>query len=212
MEAILNDLTNSHPYLIYAILFAVIFLETGLIFAAFLPGDTLILMTGILASNPNNSLHIVILMISMTLAAMLGPIFNYASGYWFGKEIMKMKRYHLLDEDNLKKINLFYEKWGALTNIFGRFVAFVRTFAPFVAGLARMNYRSFIWQNIIGAFLWINSLLLIGYFSGKIPLVSNNLDKIEKLFMIMLPMVFIVPIVKMLHLKFKNRTKTESKD
>ncbi|MGQ9684383.1 MAG: DedA family protein [Anaerolineae bacterium] len=169
----------------YVGLFAIVFAESGLFFGFFLPGDSLLLTAGLLASRPN-SLNIVVLVILLPVAAILGD----QVGYWFGKKagpaIFKRDESLLFRRKNLLAAKAFYEKHGAKTIVLARFMPFIRTFAPIVAGAAEMHYNRFVTFNILGGFLWSVGVTLAGYFLGT---------RIEKYF---LPIVLVVVLISAL--------------
>lgn len=162
---------SQYGNLTYAVLFLIVFFETGLVFAPFLPGDSLLFISGTFASVGIFNLYF--LFIIFSLAAILGDSVNY----WIGREIGE--RFFLkrgwIKKENLDKTNEFYKKYGAKTLILARFIPMVRTVAPFVAGVGKMDYRKFWAFNIIGGISWVIIFLLGGYFLGEIPWVENNL-------------------------------------
>jgi membrane-associated protein len=155
----------------YAILFAIIFAETGLVVTPILPGDSLLFAAGAMAAL--GSLNVVVLMILLIIAAILGDAVNYAVGSYIGTRIFKDDA-RIFKTRYLEMTQRFYEKHGARTIVIARFVPIVRTFAPFVAGASRMRYTKFAAYNIAGGVLWIVSLTLAGYLFGNIPLVRDN--------------------------------------
>src|SRR5688572_30175329 len=155
----------------YAILFLIIFAETGLVVTPFLPGDSLLFATGALAAVTD--LNVYVLFVLLTIAAILGDAVNY----WVGRNVgMRLfdGRIKYLKPEYLDRTHAFYEKYGGKTIVIARFVPIVRTFAPFVAGMGSMSYGKFATYNIAGAILWIGSLLLAGYLFGNIPVVKDN--------------------------------------
>ena len=155
----------------YAILFLIIFCETGLVVMPVLPGDSLLFTAGALAALGNlNPWSLCALLI---LAAVLGDMVNYWAGHHFGARIFKPDA-RFLKTEYLDRTNAFYAKYGPKTIVIARFVPFVRTFAPFVAGMGRMNYRIFFTYNVSGAILWVVSCVLAGYVFGNIPWVKKN--------------------------------------
>jgi membrane-associated protein len=155
----------------YAILFLIIFCETGLVVTPILPGDSLLFATGALAAV--SDLNIVILFVLLSVAAILGDAVNYYIGKTVGEKLFD-GRIRYLKRDYLDRTHAFYEKYGGKTIIIARFVPIVRTFAPFVAGMGSMSYRKFATYNIVGGVLWIGALLFAGYLFGNIPLVRDN--------------------------------------
>lgn len=155
----------------YAILFLIIFCETGLVFTPFLPGDSLLFVAGTLAGQ--GTLHVFILWAILVLASILGDSVNYWIGTRFGHVWKNSKT---VRKDYLEKTESFYKKYGKKTIIIARFVPIVRTFAPFVAGMGRMNYRDFLTYNIVGGLTWVSFFIFAGYFFGQIPWVEHNLE------------------------------------
>lgn len=156
----------------YVILFLVVFCETGLVVTPFLPGDSLLFAVGALAVT-TGSLDVWIVYVLLLTAAIAGDTLNYWIGHALGEKLIHSKQ-RLIKKEHLDRTHQFYEKYGGKTIIIARFVPIVRTFAPFVAGLGSMNYRQFIVFNVVGAFVWITSLLFAGYFFGSLPIVKNN--------------------------------------
>lgn len=156
----------------YLILFAVIFAETGLVITPFLPGDSLLFATGALASI--SSLNIHLLVILLIAAAIIGNSTNYAIGYWLGPKVFHYPKSRFFNPTYLHKAHKFYEKYGGQAIIIARFIPIVRTFAPFVAGIARMQPIKFQFFNVIGSILWVALILYLGYFFGNIPAIQHN--------------------------------------
>ena len=165
-------LIAQYGYWVYGILFLIIFCETGLVVTPFLPGDSLLFVVGALAATGALDLQWVILL--LMAAAFLGDNTNYWIGRFVGPKVFK-KESRWLNRAYLTKTEAFYEKHGGKTVLLARFLPILRTFAPFVAGLGRMFYSRFVLFSIAGAIVWINSLVLAGYFFGNIPLIKNNL-------------------------------------
>jgi membrane-associated protein len=169
----LLDLTQSYGTWVYAILFAVIFAETGFVVTPFLPGDSLLFVLGALAAA--GALDIWMLILLLTLAAIAGNQVNYAIGRYLGPRIFKSGGVRFLKPEYMERTHQFFERHGGKTIIITRFVPIVRTYAPFVAGLGAMEPGRFAVYNVAGGVLWIVSLTLAGYFFGNIPIVKNNL-------------------------------------
>lgn len=159
----------------YAVLFAIIFCETGLVVTPFLPGDSLLFAAGAIAARMPESLNIVALLLSLTAAAILGDTVNYALGRWIGPRAFSGKVW-FLKQEHLVKTQLFYDKYGAKTIILARFVPIVRTFAPFVAGVGKMNYSQFIFYNVVGGIVWVLVCTMFGYYFGSFEVVKNNFE------------------------------------
>jgi membrane-associated protein len=157
----------------YPILFAIIFAETGLVLFPFLPGDSLLFGAGVI-SQQNVGLNVGLLFIVLTSAAIIGDSTNYFIGKVFGRRLFKNPNSKIFKKENLDKTHAFYEKYGANTVIFARFVPIIRTFAPFVAGLGAMEYRKFVLYSVTGSILWVGICLFAGYFFGQIPWVRDN--------------------------------------
>lgn len=158
----------------YVVFFLVIFCETGLVVTPFLPGDSFLFALGALAATVGSPLSLPILLISLTIAAILGDTVNYWAGAIVGPRVFKRDDSWLLNRRHLDRTHQFYERYGGKTIIIARFVPIVRTFAPFVAGIGRMSYFKFMSYNVVGAVVWILSMTLAGYYFGNIPIVKNN--------------------------------------
>jgi membrane-associated protein len=161
--------------LIYAVLFAIIFCETGLVVLPFLPGDTLLFIGGAFCAA--GSMNIWLLLILLVFAAVLGNTVNYAVGHVLGDKVYT-RDYRWLDRQALQRTHAFYENHGGKTLILARFVPVVRTFAPFVAGVSRMSLAKFQFFNGVGALLWVALLLGAGYLFGDMPLIRDHLNTI----------------------------------
>ncbi len=160
--------------LTYVVIFGVIFAETGLVITPFLPGDSLIFIVGALSGSGH--LNVVLVYIVMLAAAILGDSVNYWIGNKIGPRVFAKENSRVFNKKYLEKTREFYAKYGAKTIIIARFVPVVRTFAPFVAGIGSMDYKTFLTYNIIGAFIWVTSLTAAGYFLGNQPIVKNNFE------------------------------------
>lgn len=156
----------------YAILFLIIFCETGLVVTPILPGDSLLFAVGSFAAI--GALDVSIVLLTLTIAAILGDTVNYAVGHFMGPKVFLKKDSRIFRKEYLDKTHRFYERYGGKTIIFARFVPIVRTFAPFVAGVGSMSYSRFIAFNIVGGVAWIAAFILAGYFFGAIPMVKKN--------------------------------------
>jgi membrane-associated protein len=173
LDVHLLALVQEYGVWIYAILFAIIFAETGLVVAPFLPGDSLLFVTGALCGM--GSLELQILMPLLMLAAFGGDNTNYWIGRLLGLRLINRVGPRFIKPEHLEKTHLFFDKHGGKTIVFARFLPIIRTFAPFVAGIGTMTYRVFVMFSAIGSVAWIGSLTVAGYFFGNIPIIKNNL-------------------------------------
>jgi membrane-associated protein len=185
-------LANDNPVLFYTIIFAIIFAETGLIIAPFLPGDSLLFAIGAILAQPDCTLSLPFTLLLLIVAAILGDAVNYSVGAWTGPKVFQAEKSWLFNRDHLLKAQSFYERYGAKTIILARFVPIVRTFAPFVAGIARMNYPRFAFYNITGGIFWVVSCTVGGYLFGNIPWVKERFELVVVAIVLLsvLPMVF----------------------
>ena len=168
----LFDLCTQYGAWVYAILFVIIFCETGLVVTPFLPGDSLLFAVGSLAAI--NALDLPTSIVLMILAAVLGDTANYWIGDYVGPKVFQKENSRLLNKEYLIRTHQFYEKHGGKTIIIARFLPIIRTFAPFVAGIGSMTYRRFLLFNVVGGALWVLLFIPVGYFFGSVPFVKNN--------------------------------------
>lgn len=173
LDAHLLALVQEYGVWVYAILFVIIFAETGLVVLPFLPGDSLLFVTGALCGM--GSLELQILMPLLIVAAFSGDNTNYWVGRLLGLRLLNHANQRLIKHEHLEKTHQFFDKHGGKTIIFARFLPIIRTFAPFVAGIGTMHYRSFVMFSVAGSVAWIGSLTIAGYFFGNIPIIKNNL-------------------------------------
>ena len=173
LDAHLLVLVQQYGVWIYAILFAIIFAETGLVVAPFLPGDSLLFVIGALCGM--GSLQLQVALPLLILAAFTGDNTNYWVGRLLGLRLLNHPNQRWIKHEHLEKTHAFYAKHGGKTVIFARFLPIIRTFAPFVAGIGTMNYRLYLMFSILGGLAWIGSLMLAGFFFGNIPVIKNNL-------------------------------------
>jgi membrane-associated protein len=157
----------------YVILFGIVFSETGLVIFPFLPGDSLLFITGTFAGA--NLLNITWIFLTFTLAAILGDTVNYWIGYKLGRKAFNEKS-RFFKKEYLVEAENFYKKHGNMTIIMARFIPIIRTFAPFVAGIGKMQYQRFIFYNIFGGIIWVSIFLFAGYFLGGVPIIRDNLS------------------------------------
>ncbi|GEO04884.1 membrane protein [Adhaeribacter aerolatus] len=181
LDVHLSQIIHDYGIWAYLILFLIIFVETGLVIMPFLPGDSLLFaagafaapqltQTGELVPGPFNVFYLIGLLF---VAAFLGDTLNYYIGDYIGPKVFR-RNYRFLKKEHLLKTQHFYEKHGAKTIIFARFIPIIRTFAPFIAGVGTMKYSKFIAYNIIGGFIWVALFIGAGYFFGNIPAVKEN--------------------------------------
>ncbi|HOM95108.1 MAG TPA: DedA family protein [Candidatus Saccharicenans sp.] len=156
----------------YLVLFLVIFAETGLVITPFFPGDSLLFAAGAIAAI--GDLNIINLFLLLSLAAFLGNLSNYWIGYKIGPEIFKKERSRLFNKNYLNRTHEFYEKHGSITIVIARFMPFIRTFAPFVAGIGKMTYFKFMIYSLVGSVMWVALFLFGGYYFGNISVVKEN--------------------------------------
>jgi membrane-associated protein len=173
----------------YALLFAIVFSETGLLVGFFLPGDSLMFLIGAVAGAGNLNLFVVNLVL-MT-AAIAGDSFGYALGRRTGPAIFSRPDSRWFRREHLDRTHAFYEKYGGKTIIYARFVPIVRTFAPFVAGIGKMDYGRFISFNVFGGIGWVFSMTMLGYLLGGVPIVKQHLEKV----ILLIILISVVPVI-----------------
>jgi membrane-associated protein len=176
LDAHLLALTQQYGVWVYAILFMIIYSETGLVIAPFLPGDSLLFVAGALCGM--GALQLEWLVPLLVLAAFSGDNTNYWIGRLIGMRLLKRASARLIRREHIDKTHAFYEKHGGKTVLLARFLPIIRTFAPFVAGIGMMRYRLFVLFSALGSVAWITSLTVAGYLFGNIPVVKNNLTLI----------------------------------
>jgi membrane-associated protein len=194
----LFDLCSQYGTWVYAILFVIIFCETGLVVAPFLPGDSLLFAVGSLAAI--SALDLPTSIVVMILAAVLGDTVNYWIGNYVGPKVFKKENSRLLNRDYLIRTNQFYHKHGGKTIIIARFLPIIRTFAPFVAGIGSMTYRRFLLFNVVGGALWVLLFIPAGYFFGSVPFIKNNFSLVIIALLLIPGLPSVVEIVRM-HLR-----------
>jgi membrane-associated protein len=198
LDVHLLEWVESYGVWIYAILFAIIFSETGFVVTPFLPGDSLLFVAGAIAATDAMNVHL--LAAVLIAAAVLGNSVNYAIGRWLGKTFFRDRGSKWLNPAHLEKANAFYERHGGKAIVISRFLPIVRTYVPFVAGMAAMKARTYTAYNVAGGVLWVGSLLYAGYFFGNIPWIKGNLTAI----IIGIVVVSLLPLVIAY---FKNKAK-----
>ncbi len=164
----LNEYATTLGPWLYAVLFLIIFAETGLVVTPFLPGDSLLFAVGAVAAHPDSPIRLGLIAVLLVIAAVLGDAVNYSIGYRLGPRVFSREDSWLLNKKHLKRAHDFYEEYGGITIILARFIPIVRTFAPFVAGIGKMSYRRFAVYNVAGGTAWILLFLFAGWwFGGK---------------------------------------------
>jgi membrane-associated protein len=197
----LQEFIIKYDNLVYGILFLIIFVETGLVVMPFLPGDSLLFAAGMIAAQ--GSLSVSLLIPLLLIATFSGDNTNYFIGKFLGHKALEIKLFgkNIVKQAHLDKTHAFYEKHGPKTVILARFVPIVRTFAPFVAGVGSMAYRTFITFSLAGALLWVVGITLAGYYLGDIPIVKNNFEKV----VIGIVLVSVVPILIQLIKEYRRK-------
>lgn len=197
----LVNIVQTYHLWTYAILFLIIFCETGLVVTPFLPGDSLLFVAGAIAALPEMPLDVNLLVLIVFAAAFLGDSCNYAIGHFFGEKLFSNPDSRIFKRSYLDKTHEFYRKYGGKTIVIARFVPIVRTFAPFVAGMGRMHYTWFITYNALGGALWVAIFCYTGYLFGDQPFVQDNL----KLLIVAIIVISVLPAVfEVLRAKMKN--------
>jgi membrane-associated protein len=195
----LAELISLYGVWVYAILFVIIFCETGLVITPFLPGDSLLFVAGALATLPSNHINVHVIVLALITAAILGDAVNYTIGRFFGKKLFRNPRSKIFKQSYLDKTHNFFEKYGGKTIILARFVPIIRTFAPFVAGMGRMGYRRFASFNVIGGVVWVSLITYAGYFFGRLDFVQENL----KILLLSIIFISLLPaIIEVVHEKY----------
>jgi len=169
----IGQLADSWGPWIYALLFVIIFSETGLVVTPFLPGDALLFAVGTLTAS-NGPLILPLILGLLTVAGILGHTTNYWIGNKMGRQLFSNPKSRIFKQKHLEQTHVFFDRHGAKTIMLSRFIPLIRTFAPFVAGMGSMRYRKFFAYNVIGAFLWVFGVVLLGHFFGNIPYVQKN--------------------------------------
>ena len=197
----LQQLASEYGLWVYGIVFLIVFCETGLVVLPLLPGDSLLFAAGSLASLPDSQLSPHLLFLGLSIAAILGDTLNYWIGKKIGPKVFASQESRFFKREYLDKTHAFYLKYGAKTIVIARFIPIIRTFAPFVAGVGEMPYRTFIFYNIIGAVIWVGSFIYAGFYFGQLPFVQTNF----KLIILAIIILSIMPpVIEYLKHRFKK--------
>ena len=202
LDQTLAGLASQYGPWLYVLLFVVIFAETGLVVFPFLPGDSILFIAGTVVATAGLDIHLLVVL--LIVAAVLGDSVNYAVGHYIGPKAFDRPDSRWFKQAHLRRTQDFYDRFGGVTIIIGRFVPIIRTFAPFLAGVAGMTYRKFITFNVIGGILWITSLVYAGYLFGNIPWVKDNLSFI----VIAIVVVSVIPAVSTFISEHRRRGKS----
>lgn len=199
----LNDIIGQYGTWTYLILFLIVFCETGLVVTPILPGDSLLFAAGAFAAL--GSLNVFWLLVLLSIAAIVGDTVNYWLGHWVGPKVFHRENVRFLNKKHLDRTHAFYERYGGKTIIIARFIPIVRTFAPFVAGLGRMNYWRFIAYNVIGGVAWVGICVSAGYYFGNLEIVKNN-------FSLVVIAICLISVLPMLVEYIRHRARRPSAD
>jgi len=191
LDVHLTLLVQQYGLWIYAILFVIVFAETGFVVTPFLPGDSMLFVAGALAALGQGGMDIFTLILVLFVAAVTGNMVNYQIGRYIGPRVFQWESSRFFNKAALEKTHAFYEKHGGKTLVISRFMPIFRTFAPFVAGVGAMTYARFTFFNVVGALFWVVSLCLAGYFFGNLPWVKQNLS----LVIVAIIIVSLIPLV-----------------
>jgi membrane-associated protein len=206
LDHTLAGLAAQHAWLLFAALFIVIFAETGLVVFPLLPGDSLLFLAGTVVAASGINVHLLVL--TLFIAAVLGDSVNYGVGRYVGPKVFHRPQDSVLGRflkpQYLERTHRYYEKYGGFTIVVGRFVPIVRTFAPFLAGIGSMAYRTFLSYNVIGAAIWVSAIVYAGYLFGNIPWVKDNLAYI----VVAIVVVSLIPMVVQWMRERRERSKT----
>jgi membrane-associated protein len=211
LHAALELLRNLEPQLkqliewnlpaFYALMFLIVFAETGLVVTPFLPGDSLLFILGALASSMAPTLSLPLLLGLLIVAAVLGDAVNYGVGYRLGPKVFRYEKSWFFNKNHLVKAQAFYERYGSKTIILARFVPIVRTFAPFVAGIGKMNYPKFAFYNVLGGAAWVTICLFAGFFFGEIPWVKRHFEMV----VVAIILISVMPMVIEFFLEWRRQ-------
>lgn len=173
LDANIAELAARYGEWLFGLLFLIIFAETGLVVLPFLPGDALLFISGTVCAGANLNVHLLVAL--LIVAAFLGDTLNYSVGRFIGPRVFEKPDSRFFKQEHLRRTQAFFDRYGGITIIIGRFIPIIRTFAPFLAGVAGMRYGKFLSYNLVGGVCWIASLTYAGYLFGNIPWVKSNL-------------------------------------
>ena len=194
LDQTVAQLAAQYGHWLYLFLFLVIFAETGLVVFPFLPGDSILFISGTVIATADLNVHLLVAV--LIAAAILGDTINYSVGHYIGPRAFDKPDSRWFKQEHLRRTQAFYDKYGGVTIIIGRFIPIIRTFAPFLAGVAGMKYPRFLSYNVVGGVAWITSLVYAGYLFGNIPWVKNNLTLIVFLIVVVSLMPAVMTFVK----------------
>lgn len=190
----LYDLVTAYGLWVYAILFLIVFAETGLVVTPLLPGDSLLFTAGAIAATGALNPHTIVLL--LITAAILGDTVNYWIGNYVGPKVFSKQKSLFFNPKHLERTHRFYEKYGGKTIIIARFVPIVRTFAPFVAGIGKMTYTRFLTYNVVGGVIWVLLFTYGGYFFGNLPMVKKNFSLVILVIIILSVMPIVIELIR----------------
>jgi membrane-associated protein len=176
LDQTVAQLAGQYGNWLYLLLFLIIFAETGLVVFPFLPGDSILFIAGTVVATAGLNIHLLVVL--LIVAGILGDTINYSVGHYIGPRAFDKPDSRWFKQEHLRRTQAFYDRYGGITIIIGRFVPIIRTFAPFLAGVAGMTYRRFLSYNVVGGVAWISTLVYAGYLFGNIPWVKQNLTLI----------------------------------
>jgi membrane-associated protein len=202
LDQTVAQIAIQHGHWLYLLLFLIIFAETGLVVFPFLPGDSILFIAGTVVATAGLNVHLLVAL--LIVAAILGDTVNYSVGRFIGPRAFDKPDSRWFKQAHLRRTQDFYERYGGVTIIIGRFVPIVRTFAPFLAGVAGMAYRRFVSYNVVGGILWISSLVYAGYVFGNIPWVKQNLT----LIVLAIVAISLLPAISTFFQERRGRDKT----
>lgn len=201
----IGDFITNYGNFVYAILFLVIFIETGLVVMPFLPGDSLIFAAGTFAGM--GQMNIFLLFVLLISAAIIGDVVNYEIGKHFGRKLIENKKFTLIKKENLDKADALIDKYGSFAVFIKRFMPIIRTIVPFVVGMGKLDYKKFMIFNALGGICWVALFLSLGFFFGNIPVVADNFT------LVVLGIIFLslIPIIITFFHEYKQRKQTKRK-